>query len=157
MTAESVASDQGLATRRPLYGVDTMVFVYHFEAQEEFGPAAGRLLQAAEEGKYRLVCSILTLLEILVVPKRNGQEDLCRRYREIFQSFPNLAVLGLDTEIAEIASDLRARYSVRTPDAIHIATAIRAGAAAFISGDGRLNRVKELPILRLDEVTLEGS
>jgi predicted nucleic acid-binding protein len=157
MTAKSVTSGRGLATRLPLYGVDTMVFVYHFEGQKEFGPAAGRLLQAAEEGRCRLVCSILTLLEILVVPKRNGQEDLCRRYREIFQSFPNLTVLALETEIAEIASDLRARYSLRTPDAIHIATAIRAGAAAFISGDGRLSRVKELPILQLDKVPLEDS
>ena len=157
MTAEGAASDQSPPSRPPLYGVDTMVFVYHFEAHEQFGPAAGRLLQAAEEGRCRLVCSILTLLEILVVPKRNGQEELCRRYREVFQSFPNLAVLALETEIAEIASDLRARYSVRTPDAIHIATAIRAGAAAFISGDGRLNRIEELPILRLDEFPLGDS
>lgn len=129
-----------------------MVFVYHFEANEEFGPAAGRLLQAAETGRCRLVCSILTLLEILVVPKRTGQEELCRRYREVFQSFPNLTVLALETQIAEIASDLRARRSVRTPDAIHIATAIRAGAAAFVSGDGRLSSVQEIRILRLDEV-----
>lgn len=92
-----------------------------------------------------------------MVPKRNGQEELCRRYREIFQSFPNLAVLALETEIAEIASNLRARYSVRTPDAIHIATAIRAGAAAFISEDGRLNRVEELPILRWDQIPLGDS
>jgi hypothetical protein len=34
MTAESGAA--------PLYGVDTMVFVYHFEDHEELGPAAGR-------------------------------------------------------------------------------------------------------------------
>jgi hypothetical protein len=33
MTAESGAA--------PLYGVDTMVFVYHFEDHEELGPAAG--------------------------------------------------------------------------------------------------------------------
>ena len=129
-----------------------MVFVYHFEANVEFGPAAGRLLQAAEEGRCRLVCSILTLLEILVVPKRTGQEELCRRYREVFQSFPNLAVLPLETQIAEIASDLRARHAVRTPDAIHIATAIRAGAAAFVSGDTRLSAVKDIQMLLLDEI-----
>ena len=152
MTAEGAPTEQDSPGRPPLYGVDTMVFVYHFEAHEEFGPAAGRLLQAAEEGRCHLVCSILTLLEILVVPKRNAQEDLCRRYREIFQSFPNLAVLDIDSEIAEIASDLRAAYSLRTPDAIHIATAIRTGATAFISGDGRLNRVKELRIVRLEDL-----
>jgi predicted nucleic acid-binding protein len=149
VTTASAAPDPGLP---PLYGVDSMVFVYHFEANEEFGPAAGRLLQAAEAGRCRLVCSILTLLEILVVPKRTGQDELCRRYREVFQSFPNLSVVAMETQIAEIASDLRARHAVRTPDAIHIATAIRAGAEAFISGDGRLSGVKEVRILRLDEI-----
>lgn len=149
VTAAGAAPDPDFP---PLYGVDSMVFVYHFEANEEFGPAVGRLLQAAEAGRCRLVCSILTLLEILVVPKRTGQEELCRRYREVFQSFPNLTVLALETQIAEIASDLRARHSVRTPDAIHIATAIRAGAAAFISEDGRLSGVQEVPILRLAEI-----
>jgi predicted nucleic acid-binding protein len=65
--------------------------------------------------------------------------------------------VNLGTEIAEIASDLRAAHSLRTSDAIHVATAIHAGAAAFVSGDGKLGRVKELRILRLDEVSPEAA
>jgi predicted nucleic acid-binding protein len=39
-----------------------------------------------------------------------------------------LTVLPIDQPVAETASDLRATYTLRTPDALHLATAIVAGA-----------------------------
>jgi predicted nucleic acid-binding protein len=114
-----------------------MVLIYHFESHERFGPEASRLLRAAEEDRCRLVVSILGRLEVLVSPKRHGREDLCRRYREVFDAFPNLSVASVDAALVEIASDLRAAHNLRTPDAIHLATALRQGAAAFVTEDRR--------------------
>ncbi len=133
----------------PLLGVDSMLFVYHFEGSTEFGPSANALLEAAELGKCRLVASVLALLEILVVPKRMGRGDLCRRYRDLLESFPNLDFHELDGDIAERAAELRARYDLRTPDAIHLATALAAGADTFASEDKRLRKVKELKVVPL--------
>jgi predicted nucleic acid-binding protein len=107
-----------------------MLFAYHFEDNPQFGPGATRLLRAAENDRLQLVTSMLTLMEVLVVPKREGQVHLCRRYRELFASFPQLTVLPIDQPVAETASDLRATYTLRTPDALHLATAIVAGAEA---------------------------
>lgn len=140
------------AGKLPVYGVDTMLFVYHFEGNEAFGPAAGKILKAAEEGRLRLVTSVLSLLEVLVVPKRCQRQDLCERYREFFVSFPNLSMLPVQSEIAEIASDLRADHELRTPDSIHIATAVHAGADALITQDFRLKKIRILPVLSLQEV-----
>jgi predicted nucleic acid-binding protein len=142
-----------MSARRPLYGVDSMLFVYHFEGNEEFGPAAGRLLRDAEEGRCGLVASVLALLEVLVVPKRHGRGELCQRYRDLFESFPNLSVVPIGPEVAEIASDLRAAHNLRTPDALHMATAIHAGVDAFISGDRRLPRVQEMRVVGIEEIT----
>jgi predicted nucleic acid-binding protein len=114
-----------------------MVLICHFAGHEELGPAAGELLEAAEEGRCRLVASVLARLETLVAPKRHGREDLCRRYREVFEGFPNLEVVDVDAEVVEIASDLRAAHNLRTPDAIHLATALRLRADAFVTEDGR--------------------
>lgn len=133
----------------PLLGVDSMVFVYHFEGSREFGPAANSLLEAAELGRCRLAASALALLEILVVPKRMGRGDLCRRYRDLLESFPNLDFFELDSDTAERAAELRARYDLRTPDAIHLATALAAGAQTFASEDRRLRKVKELAVVPL--------
>lgn len=121
----------------PLFGVDSMVLIYHFENHERFGPPAAELLRAAEEDRCRLVVSILGRLEVLVVPKRQGREDLCRRYREVFEAFPNLNVAPVDAAVVEVASDLRAAHNLRTPDSIHLATAIDRRAAAFVTEDDR--------------------
>lgn len=145
-------SEPAPSTEKPLYGADTMLFVYHFEANAEFGPAAGRILRAAEEGRCRLVTSILSLMEALVVPKRHHAEELCRRYRIFFQSFPNLEILPFDVPIAEIASDLRAAHTLRTPDALHMATALATRAKGFLTEDRRLRDLPNLPVLRFEGV-----
>lgn len=129
-------------TEPPLLGVDSMLFVYHFEGHERFGEDAGKILSAAEQGRCRLVASVLALLEVLVVPRRHGRDDLAERYRDLFRSFPNLTVAPVDTEIAERAAELRARHGLRTPDAIHLATAEVAGAKTFVSEDQRLSSGK---------------
>jgi predicted nucleic acid-binding protein len=137
------------AAGRALYAVDTMLFVYHFEGNERFGKPAGALLAAAEQGRCSLVTSVLSLLEVLVIPKRHGMTELCRRYRELFSSFPNLSVQPIDSQIAEIAAGLRAAHGIRTPDALHLATALQARADGFVSEDRRLRRIRELRILTL--------
>ncbi len=48
-------------------------------------------------------------------------------------------------------SDLRARYKLRVPDAIHIGTALVYGATAFITNDLNLRCVTELEILVLTD------
>lgn len=130
----------------PLLAVDSMLFVYHFEGHELFGEPAGRILAAAEQGRCRLVASVVALLEVLVVPKRLGRTDLADRYREFFHSFPNLTVVAVDAEIAERAAALRAEHSLRTPDALHLATAEMSGAGTFVTEDRRLARVTAVAV-----------
>ncbi|MEM8994709.1 MAG: PIN domain-containing protein [Acidobacteriota bacterium] len=124
--------------RPPLIAVDTMLFVYLFEQSPEFGQAARRVFLAAEEGLCRLVASHLAPMEVLVKPKKVGATELCRRYRHFFDGFPHLELVPVDQGVAEIASDLRASSRLRTPDAIHVATAISAKADLFVTEDQRV-------------------
>jgi len=56
-------------------------------------------------------------------------------------------------EIADQAARIRAATNLQLPDAIHIATALVAGAEAFLTNDRQLLRAAdELPILILDHV-----
>jgi predicted nucleic acid-binding protein len=41
---------------------------------------------------------------------------------------------------------LRARYNLKSPDAIHYATAVEVGATAFLTGDRALSRCSEVPM-----------
>jgi predicted nucleic acid-binding protein len=66
----------------------------------------------------------------------------------------NFRLLPIDAAIAEVAADLRARYNLRTPDALQLATAIKAGCDAFLTNDATLKKVTELKILVLSELQL---
>ena len=92
------------------------------------------------------VFSSIGLIEVLTGPKRAGNFELAGEYRELFARFPNLTIGGMNESIVEIASDLRATYGISTFDAIHIATAIDAGAKRFITNDKGLQRIKEITI-----------
>jgi len=46
----------------------------------------------------------------------------------------------------ERATELCARYNLKTPDAIHYATAVEVGASVFLTGDRGLSHCSEVPI-----------
>jgi len=48
--------------------------------------------------------------------------------------------------------DLRARYSLRTPDALQLAAALSVGCEAFLTNDHDLERVTDLRVRVLDNL-----
>jgi predicted nucleic acid-binding protein len=58
----------------------------------------------------------------------------------------------LSADIAQEAAALRASHHLRTPDAIQLATAIRSGAASFLTNDHRLPAVSGLKMLVLNQL-----
>jgi predicted nucleic acid-binding protein len=90
------------------------------------------------------------LTEVLTQPYRVGNDVLARRYRRFLLRGRNFS---LDPITADSAN-LRARYGLRTPDALQIAAALAAGCGAFLTNDAHLQRVSELRVLVLDELEL---
>jgi predicted nucleic acid-binding protein len=109
-----------------------------------------RIFEALEAGENHGVTSVIALLELLVRPKVEGREEVAREYLHLLTTYPNLAILAIDVGVAEIAEELRAKYGVRTPDALQLA-AVQAGATGFITNDRRLEAVEELKIGVLDD------
>lgn len=134
-----------------IIGIDTMVFIYHLEDHPDFSTITERLFDAVEKGKFHAITSLITLLEILVKPKKEGLTKAVSDYRDLLLTFQNLKFIPVDLRVTDLASTLRAKYSIRTPDAIQIATAIVEGAAAFITNDDQLKKVNEIEIVLLEE------
>ena len=133
-------------------GLDTMVFIYHFEENQAYSPLTFSIFESLEEGNFNGITSILTLLEILVKPKKENNLLLTERYKLLFETFPNLQVKTLNENIADIASSLRANYNINTPDAIQIATSLEAKADIFITNDVTLKKISEIKVLLLSEM-----
>lgn len=141
-----------------IVGFDTMVFIYHFEENKRYYPLTMVLLRLVESGEKMGVTSIISLLEILVKPIKDGREDLVREYEFVFETFPNLSNIEIDSNVIKKAARLIADYNLKTPDAIQLSAALIGGAKVYITNDGDLKRVKEIRVLVLEEMlgTLMG-
>ena len=131
----------------PVLVVDTAPIIYWLEGHPRLAERFATIFAAAESGAASIVISTITLAEVLAGPLRTGNELLTAQYREALTRSPGWQVMALDTDTAVEAARIRATYRLRLPDAIQVATAIRAGAAALVTHDRALRRVKGLRVL----------
>jgi predicted nucleic acid-binding protein len=92
-----------------------------------------------------ILTSLLTRLECRVMPLRTGDRALLALYDGFFTE-PEMAVHEITPAVIDKATELRAAHRFKTPDALHLATAILAGATAFLTGDRGLLRCAEVPV-----------
>jgi predicted nucleic acid-binding protein len=115
---------------------DTNVFIYFFEAQDKLGPVARGLRETMIKRGDQLVTSAMTLGEILVKPRQQGDLTLCRKIEETLKAIS--VVMSFDIEAARHYSELRQHRSLKAPDAVQLACAAAAKVDLFITNDNRL-------------------
>lgn len=131
---------------------DTNVFIYSVEKIEPFSSMLMPAWKAAQRGDVEIVASKLVVVETLVKPIRDDDKTLVNIYREILLTSNEVRLLSIDIDVLERAAGLRARTGLRTPDAIHAATALGAGVSAFVTNDVGFRRVEGLSVSLLSEI-----
>jgi len=112
--------------------VDACLLIYAFEAHPVHGTAVrARLAQAAGQ----LAVSPLVHLECLVGPMKTGNLVLQRYYEEGLRQLVNLP---LPQAVFVQAVELRARFGLKTPDALHLAAAQFHRCSSLWTNDDRL-------------------
>jgi predicted nucleic acid-binding protein len=91
------------------------------------------------------VTSRLTRLECRTKPLKTGDTATLRLFETFFDGV-ELRLVELTAAVIEKATDLRAKFSLKTPDALHLASAILSGASAFLTGDKELARCTDMPV-----------
>lgn len=127
-------------------GLDTMAFIYHFEGHPAYGPLTRLLFRRVEGGQLRACTSTLTMCEVLTGALKAGDSRLAQLYQQVLESMPNLTLSAVDSACAVQAAQIRAQTGLRTPDALQIAAAIRAGAEVFVTNDSRLRHVPQIRV-----------
>jgi uncharacterized protein len=125
--------------------LDANPIVYSIEGVPEFRLAALGWIERAEAADGVVITSRLSRLECRVKPLRDGKMDLL----ELFEGFfarKGLELVEITAEVIEAATQLRATYNFRAPDAIHLASALIAKADVLLTGDRNLTRCRELTV-----------
>jgi predicted nucleic acid-binding protein len=118
--------------KRRVY-LDTCCVIYLLEDVLGFSAQMRRFLVLNPEA---ILCvSPLVRLEALVKPLSDGNQVLAKDYEDFLKE---QVWLSLDDEVFESATQLRVAHRLKTPDALHIATAHRHGCVEFWTNDNRL-------------------
>ena len=137
--------------RQSLVFLDTSSFIYFVEHHPRYSNFCETLFDRIEEGKTRASTSALTLLEVLVQPYRQNNEELVMKFYALLTSYPNLTWVSMTLNVADRAAKLRAEHRLKTPDSIQAASAISCGATGFICNDKIFRKVKEFESLIIND------
>jgi predicted nucleic acid-binding protein len=132
--------------------LDTAPLIYYIEENHTYSPILNKLFLANSKGDFLFQTSVITLLEVLVLPLRENEHQLVQEYQNILCNSPSITIVDLTIDIAVKAAALRAKYGLKTPDSIQVATALNISAEYFLTNDIRLKVVNEIEILVLDEL-----
>ncbi len=133
-------------------GIDTSPLIYLVERHATYFDQVMLVMRHIHGGALEGVGSLLALTEVLVHPLRQGNRTLAREYEDILLNSAGFRLIPVDVAVARCAAELRAAHNLRTPDALHVATAVEADCDAFLTNDRSLKRVHELRVLTLDDL-----
>jgi predicted nucleic acid-binding protein len=133
--------------------IDTNIIIFSVEEIEPYHGLLRPFLAAAQAGQLHVITSELSALEVLVRPLREQNQRLVALFEAALDT-AELETVPITLPILREAARLRADVaSLRTPDAIHAATARLTGCDVLVSHDVRFRAVPGLNHLYLGDIT----
>lgn len=132
--------------------VDTNMLIYRVEMVEPYLTASMPLWDALDANQQDVVTSELSTLEVLVKPFRLADTVLEGLFIGTLYGTPGLFCTPITQSILRAAAQVRADTGLKTPDAIHAATALHQGCTLFVTNDAAFRRVHGLNVVILSEI-----
>jgi uncharacterized protein len=130
---------------RALIYLDANVIIRLIEGTHAVREPLEVRLRAAQTPGAFILTSRLSLLETRTLPLRHGEATLVALYDTFFAA-SETTVVEIDAAVIDLATRLRATHNFKSPDAIHLASAVHAGATAFLTADRALARFTSIPV-----------
>src|SRR3990167_3403075 len=149
---------RNILNQHSIIALDTCIFIYHLEENKKYLPFTEWLLEnLLPNGKINATCSVLALTELLIRPTREKRLDLVLSYKALMIGFPHLTLISVDPQVAEQAAYFRSAYNQKTPDSIHLASALVSGATLIIGNDRKWKSIMEIKVIALDDYASSSS
>lgn len=130
---------------------DSSLFIYTLESHPIYSPYLIPFWHSVQLAQIEVTTSELSLLEVLVKPIRINDQVLKQQY-ELFLTGTNLRLIPIERNILTHAARICAVHKVRTPDSIHLATALECQATLFLTNDHRLRTKTTIPVVTVDDL-----
>ena len=126
----------------PRVFLDSCIVIYLIQAPDPIRNLVRDALAPPGKTAPQVCISALTRLEYRVWPLRQGATQLLAEFDRFFSS-RDLRRARLTATVFDLATELRAVYNAKTPDALHLAAAINWGCDEFWTNDRRIPKAVE--------------
>lgn len=126
--------------------LDANALIYLIEGVEPFAARVREQLKVlmTDNDGMRLGMSTLSRLECRVGPMKSKDTRILADYDSFF-SQPDLILVSLSATVIDLATTIRARHGLKTPDALQAASCLQLDADhVFLTGDSDFCRVAGL-------------
>ncbi|QSJ19933.1 type II toxin-antitoxin system VapC family toxin [Nostoc sp. UHCC 0702] len=131
--------------------IDTPVAIYSVEWNLNYFSLLQPLWLKLQAGEIEVVSSELILMKTLVLPLKNADTFLLDAYEQLLLN-GGIQLIPITQSILRQAANFRATSNLKTPDAIHAATALSVSCNQFITNDKGFHNVPGLSVVILSEV-----
>ena len=122
-------------------GVDSSILIYLLNNEPRKAKKIAEILSLSK----KIVASSILHLEIATGFYKKNQFPLIDMLNDLPKICENFEYKNVDLAVSSYAAYLRAKYKfLKTPDSIHIATAISANADFFLTSDKKLTKISEI-------------
>jgi predicted nucleic acid-binding protein len=133
--------------------VDANALIYAVERIEPYASLLRPVWEAARRQTVRLIGSELLIIEALTGPLKASNAALVAAYEQVLRA-SDLQLLPITGPILRQGAAVRATYGLKTPDAIHAATALDAVCSIYLTNDVGFRRVPGVsPVILSDLLT----
>ncbi len=126
---------------------DSNIFIYLMEGFASLAHDLNDIRDSIAHGESSICTSELTLCEVLVPAFRANNTRLLALYRQFIEDSGAFELVPTTRETYVRASLFRAQLNLKTPDAIHMASAIQSGCTAFLTNDKSLKAPKDIEVI----------
>lgn len=133
--------------------LDTAPLIYFIEGNSAYQENLEKLFELNDEKYFQFLTSTLTLVEVLVKPLKDGETKIVEQYKTILTNSEGIDIFDITIPISVKAAEIRAKYNIRTPDSLQVATAIECKADYFLTNDLRLKIISEIKVITIGELT----
>ena len=132
--------------------LDTSPIIYLIESNPLFYPKLSSYLAISIKNDVPILTSVISIAEFGVKPKKINKLELIEDLEQML-SVLQIKVVDINLETAEISSSLRAKYqSLKSFDALQLASAISNNCNVFVTNDKRLKTITEINVLTMDDL-----
>jgi predicted nucleic acid-binding protein len=124
--------------------LDSAPIIYLVEQVAPYDERIRALLQDTDI----LITSELTRLECRVKPIRDSNINILMDYDTFFQT-ALAEIVSLDSEVIDLATEIRAHHNFSVAASIHLAAALHAQCDLFVTNDSQITRFTQITVVAL--------